>query len=136
MVKFLRTLISRYQVATGSKEPTKMVLVVRNDLQMTKGKIGAQCAHAAIICFEKAHRKRPSLLNDWLATGQPKVVVQVNSVEKIEALVRAADGKNVIHGMVRDAGRTQVAAGTVTVLGLGPDSVSNIDSLTGKFKLL
>lgn len=136
MSKFIRNVINRFQVVTGSKEPTKMVLVVRSDLQMSKGKIGAQCAHAAIICHEEAHRKRPDLLNAWLATGQPKVVVQVNSMQRIEALAKAAQEKNIVNGMVRDAGRTQVAAGTVTVLGLGPDSVSNIDSLTKSLRLL
>lgn len=29
-------------------EDIKMVLVVRNDLQMGKGKIGAQCGHATL----------------------------------------------------------------------------------------
>jgi PTH2 family peptidyl-tRNA hydrolase len=29
-------------------QPYKMILVVRNDLKMKTGKIGAQCAHAGV----------------------------------------------------------------------------------------
>lgn len=29
---------------------TKMVLIVRTDLKMGKGKIASQCSHAAILC--------------------------------------------------------------------------------------
>lgn len=35
---------------TKSILTTKMVLIVRNDLKMGKGKIASQCAHAAILC--------------------------------------------------------------------------------------
>jgi peptidyl-tRNA hydrolase len=38
--------------------------------------------------------------------------------------------------LVRDAGRTVIAAGTVTCLGLGPASIREIDALTGALVLL
>jgi peptidyl-tRNA hydrolase len=34
-----------------------MVMVVREDLKMGKGKIGAQCGHAALGCYKKARTK-------------------------------------------------------------------------------
>ena len=37
--------------------------------------------------------------------------------------------------LVRDAGRTQVAAGTATVLAVGPGNAALIDQLTGHLKL-
>jgi len=37
---------------------------------------------------------------------------------------------------VRDAGRTQVAAGSLTVLAIGPAGRSAIDNVTGHLRLL
>ncbi|CAH1400792.1 unnamed protein product [Nezara viridula] len=42
----------------------KMVLVVRNDLGMRKGKIAAQCAHAVLGCYKSASSSCPDILND------------------------------------------------------------------------
>lgn len=117
-------------------EPMKMALIVRGDLKMSKGKTGSQCAHAAIICFENASKRRPNLLNAWLSLGQPKIVLRVESLQEMEKIVRLANERNVINGMVRDAGRTQVAAGTITALGLGPDTITNIDALVEHLRLL
>jgi len=41
---------SHTSIATGE---TKMVLVVRSDLKMGKGKIGAQCGHAVLGAYKK-----------------------------------------------------------------------------------
>lgn len=40
--------------AQGLGRNHKMVLVVRNDLGMGKGKMAAQCCHAAVMCYQKA----------------------------------------------------------------------------------
>lgn len=136
MSRFFRKLLHRVRVVAFLDEPTKMALVVRGDLKMTKGKTGAQCAHAAIICFESAFKQRSDLLNAWMSVGQPKIVLRVDSLKQMEEIVKSANERNIINGVVRDAGKTQVAAGTVTVLGLGPDTVSNIDSLVKHLRLL
>lgn len=51
----------------------KMVLVVRTDLGMKKGKIAAQCAHAVVGCYRVASTSCPDILNKWEETGQAKV---------------------------------------------------------------
>ena len=56
----------------------KMVLVVRSDLQMGKGKAAAQCAHAALGAYKIAKAKSPKVLRSWERNGQPKVVLKVN----------------------------------------------------------
>ena len=113
-----------------------MSLIVRSDLKMSPGKIGAQCAHAAVICHTKAEKAKPEHLKAWLNLGQPKVVLRVGSQAEIEYLSKLASEKKVVNGLVRDAGRTEVLAGTITVLGIGPDTKSAVDELTGKLKLL
>lgn len=42
----------------GSDE-IKLVLVVNDSLKMTKGKIGAQCGHATLACYETLARSNP-----------------------------------------------------------------------------
>lgn len=113
-----------------------MVLVVRSDLGLKKGKIASQCAHAAIMCYMKSASINKSKLNGWLGQGQPKIVVKVDDLQEMEKIAKFARDKNVVAEIVRDAGRTQVSSGTATVLGLGPDSSEVIDSLVGHLKLL
>ena len=44
-----------------TQEECKMVLVVRTDLKMTKGKAAAQCAHAAVACYKSIARSNPEV---------------------------------------------------------------------------
>merc|ERR1712098_819734 len=65
-------------LATRATEgPAKMVLVVRTDLGMQKGKIAAQCAHAAVICYKKALAEQPKVLSSWETLGQTKVSLRL-----------------------------------------------------------
>ncbi len=47
-----------------------MVLVVRTDVAMTKGKVASQCAHAAIDCYRKGIKKTPDYIKNWERFGQ------------------------------------------------------------------
>ena len=42
----------------GLLEEQKLVLVVRTDLGMTKGKIAAQCSHATLACFKTLQKAK------------------------------------------------------------------------------
>uniref|UniRef100_A0A182PAY0 peptidyl-tRNA hydrolase n=1 Tax=Anopheles epiroticus TaxID=199890 RepID=A0A182PAY0_9DIPT len=117
--------------------PMKMVLVVRSDLGLKKGKIASQCAHAAVLCCMRAGDAAGASKRDaWLWQGQPKIVLRVDSREELHLLAERAEAGGIVAEIVRDAGRTQVASGTETVLGLGPDRSEAIDSLVGHLKLL
>jgi len=115
--------------------PCKMVLVVRTDVGMAKGKAAAQCAHAAVMCYKKALREAPEMLARWEAQGVTKVCVKVDSEESMLALAGEAREAGLVYGVVRDAGRTQVEAGTMTVLGIGPGPVDVVHQITGHLKL-
>ncbi|XP_035784627.1 probable peptidyl-tRNA hydrolase 2 [Anopheles albimanus] len=120
-------------------DPLKMVLVVRTDLGLKKGKIASQCAHAAVMCCMRAAAGGTDTrrqLDFWLAQGQPKIVLKVDGPEKLHLLTQRATAAGVLAEVVRDAGRTQVASGTETVLGLGPERSEVIDALVGDLKLL
>lgn len=117
-------------------QPTKMVLVVRNDLGMGKGKIGSQCAHAAIQCYITGLNTNKKVVEVWLASGQPKVVVKVNSEEELIAIAEASIKRGLINSLIKDAGKTQLAPHTFTVLGIGPAAKTEIDLVTKHLKLM
>ncbi|KAK9326183.1 peptidyl-tRNA hydrolase PTH2-domain-containing protein [Lipomyces orientalis] len=113
----------------------KMILVVRTDLQMTKGKAAAQCCHATLGCYKKSIRHHPALVKIWERSGQPKITVQTKGEESLLILQAQAESVGITHCLVHDAGRTQIAAGSATVLGLGPAPKGKLDQITGDLKL-
>ncbi|XP_564060.3 uncharacterized protein LOC1271088 [Anopheles gambiae] len=142
MSALLRKLFATVGGSVVGGAPMKMVLVVRSDLGLKKGKIASQCAHAAVLCCMRAASAggdaagRGKMLDAWLRQGQPKIVLRVDSLQELHLLTERAESSGVIAEIVRDAGRTQVASGTETVLGLGPARTEAIDSLVGHLKLL
>lgn len=114
----------------------KMVLVVRNDLKMGKGKIAAQCGHAAVGAFEGALKKTPSVLRKWQHTGQAKIAVKVECEQQMMEVYRTAKANNLNCCLIRDAGRTQIEPNSKTVLAIGPAPKQIIDTITGHLKLL
>ncbi|KAK9234181.1 peptidyl-tRNA hydrolase PTH2-domain-containing protein [Lipomyces kononenkoae] len=113
----------------------KMILVVRTDLQMTKGKAAAQCCHATLGCYKKAIKHFPTVVKIWERSGQPKITVQAKGEDSLLIMQAQAQSLGITHCLVRDAGRTQIAAGSATVLGLGPAPKHKLDQITGDLKL-
>jgi PTH2 family peptidyl-tRNA hydrolase len=65
-----------------------------------------------------------------------KVALQVKSEDELEVLQATAISLGVVAQIIADAGRTQIAAGSHTVLGIGPAPKSVVDRITGSLKLL
>jgi peptidyl-tRNA hydrolase, PTH2 family len=137
-------------------EPVKMTLVVRKDLKMGNGKIAAQCAHAAVAVVEEIlairsaqHTSPPeaAVLDDtsqlwlrwydaWHASGCSKMALQCPDEATMMAIARHAKEKKLPFYVIRDAGRTQIAPGSKTVVAVGPGPKSLVDEVTGQLKLL
>ncbi|KAF2479088.1 peptidyl-tRNA hydrolase PTH2-domain-containing protein [Neohortaea acidophila] len=120
-------------------EECKLVLVVRTDLGMTKGKIAAQCSHATLACYKALMRADAAhpLLRRWERLGQAKVALKVDGGEDDLLVLQAqALSLGICAQIIHDAGRTQIASGSATVLGIGPAPKSKIDEVTGHLKLL
>jgi len=113
----------------------KMVLVVRQDLKMGKGKAAAQCAHAAVGAYKKAARHQPLVLKKWERDGQAKITLKADSEDVLAELEIVAKSQKLVTSLIFDAGRTQIAAGSMTVLAVGPGPADVIDSVTGHLKL-
>jgi PTH2 family peptidyl-tRNA hydrolase len=109
-----------------------MAIAVRKDLQMGKGKIAAQVAHAAVECS----RRKSAKIEKWISEGQKKIVVGVKGEEELYSLIKQAENNGINVCPIRDAGLTQLEPDTLTCAGFGPDEDAVIDSLTGKLKLL
>ncbi|KZV77611.1 PTH2-domain-containing protein [Peniophora sp. CONT] len=123
-------------VSAGFMAPCKLVLVVRTDLGMSSGKIAAQCSHATLACYKALVNKNPKLVKHWERTGQAKIALKCNSEDQLLELEAIAKSLNLCARSIQDAGRTEVAAGSTTVLGIGPAPVELINQVTGKLRLL
>ena len=118
------------------KEPLKQVIVVRADLKMSPGKLAAQVAHGSVSSFFKMEHHFGELAKVWIKEGMKKVVLSVGTLEELKAVEKKAKELELISVMVRDAGRTELASGEITCVGIGPDSSSKIDKVTGSLPLL
>lgn len=125
-------------------ERFKMVLVVREDLGMSAGKIAAQCVHAALGAYQDLSTTSTDvqqqqgllLLSAWRSQGEPVITLRAPDLSSLQILQAAASEQGLPTHLVRDAGRTEVTAGSITVLAIGPAPAALIDAHTGSFRLL
>jgi len=110
----------------------KQVIVVRDDLNLSKGKLAVQVAHAAVIGCDKADKQ---IVEKWKQSGQKKIVLKAN-FEKMLELKEKAEKAGIATGVVVDAGLTEIPPGTLTSIVIGPDEEQKIDKITGSIPLL
>jgi len=113
----------------------KLVIVVRDDLRMSGGKLAAQVAHAAVSCAIHAKAKKPEWFKSWFREGQRKVVVKARSLEELMALRERAFRAGIPSELITDAGLTELPPSTTTCLGIGPAPESQVDPITGALPL-
>ncbi len=111
----------------------KQAIVVRKDLKWGRGKLAAHVAHASLGAVMNSPE---SVVQPWNSDGAKKVVLKAEGEKEIKSLEKLAKKEGLPCFLVKDAGRTQLKSGTITALGIGPAKDSEIDSVTGKLKLL
>ena len=111
----------------------KQVIIVRQDLKLEKGKMAAQAAHAAV---EAALRCDKEIVKKWRAKGMKKVVLKAEDEKEILKYNQAAKDSGISSAVITDAGKTHIAPGTVTCVGIGPDDEKKIDGITGSLKMM
>jgi PTH2 family peptidyl-tRNA hydrolase len=114
----------------------KMVIVTRQDLILSPGKLAVQVAHAAVTCAMETKKIKNTWYGKWAAEGAKKVVVKVATLEEFPPLERKAHQLGIVTYLVTDAGQTEIPPGTATVLGIGPAPNNLIDQVTGSLALL
>lgn len=111
----------------------KQVIVVRKDLDIGKGKLATDVAHASVACVRKSDEE---IIEKWEKQGAKKVVLKVKSLEELEKIYKKVKKSGLPCFLVKDAGLTQVKPGETICLGIGPADEKEIDKITGKLKLL
>ena len=136
---------------------SKMMIVMRRDLKMRKGKIAAQAGHACIdailMALNKEGRvndfeitddgiilkdsdKSTTPLSDWFKYGCAKICVYVDSEEELMNIADKAKEKGIIAAVITDAGMTEFHdVPTKTCLALEPLPADVADELTGNLPL-
>ncbi|CAM9447831.1 unnamed protein product [Chrysoparadoxa australica] len=116
--------------------PFKLVLVVNMELKMGKGKVAAQCCHATLGCFKAAQKYAPGALRGWEHLGQAKICIKCPTQSEMMSIYEKAAAAGLPTYLVMDAGRTQIASGSRTVLGIGPAPESCFLGITDHLKLM
>ncbi|MBI4739456.1 peptidyl-tRNA hydrolase [Candidatus Woesearchaeota archaeon] len=110
-----------------------MVILVRQDLKLPKGKMAAQTAHAAVEATLRAPKEH---LKVWHSQGQKKVVLKVADQQALFKYVQMAKDNHLTTAVITDGGHTVVEPGTITCAAIGPDNEKVIDQLTGALPLM
>ena len=114
----------------------KQAIIIRSDLEMSKGKTAAQAAHASLMSYFEAERQDKQIAREWLDTGEKKIVLKVSDEDSLTKLYNAFKFKKVPCALVTDAGLTEIPPGSKTALGIGPWRSEEIDLFTKQLKLL
>ncbi len=128
----------------------KQVIVIRKDLNMRKGKIAAQAAHASMkIFFDRMkvmnyhsplkviyNLEVPDVAALWIEGIFKKICVYVNSEQELIDIYQKAQA-GIMSALIQDAGLTEFnGVLTYTCCCLGPDYSEKIDKITGELPLL
>jgi PTH2 family peptidyl-tRNA hydrolase len=117
----------------------KQVIILRKDLNMRKGKLVAQGAHASMgailslckqdgdtLVLEMDERTKP-----WLTGRFKKICVYVNSEEELLQIYNTALTKGLVCTIIKDSGLTEFnGVPTLTAVAVGPDREDRIDEVT------
>ena len=125
----------------------KQVIVMRKDLNMRKGKMVAQGAHASMkAILDWGINESEGLLIDlppdsplenWINGRFTKVCVSVDSESELDEIYNKAKEAGLICSMIVDAGLTEFnGVPTKTCCAIGPEWPEDIDKITGHLKLL
>lgn len=126
---------------------SKQVIVMRKDLNMRKGKMIAQGAHASMKAILDWSIHEPSgisidlpsdsALENWVNGIFTKVCVSVDSEEELVSIYEKAKEAGLLCSMITDKGLTEFSGvPTKTCCAIGPDWSDDVDKITKHLKLL
>ena len=130
----------------------KQIIVMRKDLNMRKGKMAAQAAHASMkVLLDQMeweypknadpklllHVKENSHLYLWITGLFTKICVSVDSEQELMEIYQKAKDAGILCSLIEDAGLTEFnGVPTKTCIAIGPEDPEKLAPLTGHLKLL
>ena len=70
------------QIKKSLDRNIKMIFLIRTDLKMSKGKIAAQCSHAAINMYKDLLKNNNQMVEDWENTGTKKITLKFQNAKQ------------------------------------------------------
>lgn len=110
----------------------KQALILRKDLKLSAGKAISQGAHASVEAVLKSDKEK---VKEWRNQGMAKIILKVENLKELEYFNQFAKDAGLVTALISDAGKTAVAPGTVTCLGIGPDNDEKIDKIIKDLRL-
>ncbi len=117
----------------------KQNIILRKDLNMRKGKMIAQGAHASQLAIMacKSSPLHTEWYETWMDSAFTKIALGVNSEEELLNIKTAAQDLDVPVALVTDNGTTEFhGVPTITALGIGPAPEELLRQITGHLSLL
>jgi len=122
-------------IENENDDSIKQIIVVRSDLKLGKGKLGAQVGHAAVSGYLKVNKSNSLIAKKWIHEGQKKVVTKIENEKELIKLYSIVS-EQIPCSLITDAGRTQIAPGTKTCFSIGPWHSDEINKFTAFLKLM
>ncbi len=115
------------------KGELKQVILVREDLNMPKGKLAVQVAHASVDAVLKSGKK---IVNLWKSQGMKKVCLKVDDLKALQEYMDKGKVQGITTSTITDAGKTVFSGPTITCGAIGPEFSEKIDLVTSELKTL
>lgn len=137
-------------------EKIKQMIIVRKDLNMRKGKMVAQGAHASLAVFfnmiknpqqgsiikngdEEVTYSFKSIskeMDEWIMNKFTKICLSVDSEQELLNIYEEAKAIGLPCSLIQDAGLTEFKEPTYTTVAIGPAHEDLINPITKNLKLL
>ena len=116
---------------SSTADKLRIIVVYRADLpEMTRAKGEVQFGHAVASVLFQAMESDPELFRRYMTDNQPKIAMEVDSLEDLRKVEARAKARGVPHFLVTDAGHTIFDGETITTIGLGPMTKTDGNNVT------
>jgi PTH2 family peptidyl-tRNA hydrolase len=123
----------RHYIDDEGESCMKVVVLARYDLKMSAGKLAAQVGHSIhSLCRETDE----DVIEEWEDEDSFSkiVVLGVESMQQLDEVCAKAESLDIGVFKIEDAGRTEVAPGSLTVAAIGPCYEPILDVVTGHLR--